>query len=135
MLCHWLSPRPGHTRALVQRTSTVDATHTLRGSGPFWRSLRPEHHPSRGAAEGSCTVTYRVRAMLVPGIIPCTLPVSIYSSTGVSYAPRYARSSPVHAYWLLTHYQANRLLSSIFPVHDMILLYKCRIIRMSSTHL
>ena len=44
--------RPGHTRALVQRTSKVDATHTLRGSGTFWGSLRPEHHPGRGVAEG-----------------------------------------------------------------------------------
>ena len=47
--CH---PRPGDTRAIVQRLSTVDATHTLRGYGTFWGSLRPEHRPGRRAAEG-----------------------------------------------------------------------------------
>ena len=30
----------------------VEVTPPLRGSGTFWGSLRPEHHPGRGAAEG-----------------------------------------------------------------------------------
>ena len=45
--------RPGHTRALIQRTSTVDTTLPLKGFGTCWGSLRPEHHPGRGEAEGS----------------------------------------------------------------------------------
>ena len=53
----------GYTRALVQRTSTVDATHTLRGSGTFWGSLSPDHNPGRetdGEAEYMCITLWLI---------------------------------------------------------------------------
>ena len=66
--CHrW----PGHTRELIQRTRTVNATHPLRGSGTFWGRLRPSLRPDnpcgRGAAEGG---TYKLRRM--PHLYGCT---------------------------------------------------------------